>query len=255
MLSLFWNSKSSMNAQQNKLDTISNNIANVNTTGYRALQSNFSDLVYDSYNRLGTPNSGKDTELLIGTGTRLASTIRNDVQGSLLETKVSTEFALDGPGFFKITTADGTEAYTRNGSFKIDSNGDLCDDKGNYLSIEFNGQPVKFNPNNFAVNPDGTITVKEGEAARTVGRIPIFNAIGNDSFSSIADSLYVPKDGVQVYRENNTDILQGYLENSNVDMSKEMTDMIVTQRAFELSSKVLSTGDQMWGIVNNIRGR
>ena len=123
MLRTLWTSKSAMNANQNKLDVISNNIANVNTDGYKKVETSFKDLYTESLNKLGTPLN--DTTSVSGTGVRNSIITRNFTQGSLTETSITTDLGLDGEGLFKIIAPDGSELYTRSGSFYLDQNGNL----------------------------------------------------------------------------------------------------------------------------------
>jgi len=244
-----------MAAQQEKLDSISNNLSNINTEGYKRVDVNFKDLVYETLKRDGYPTTDNAREPLNGTGVRASNWIRDDKQGNLQETGLNTDLAIDGEGYFGVTLADGSKAYTRSGSFNIDAAGDIVDKKGNRLDIQFYGEKVSFKNGNFSVGKEGTVSVNENGKVTNVGKINLYNFVGQDSMASVGDSLYVPKDGTQGYNVTNSNIEQGFVEGSNVDFAKEMTDMIITQRAFELGSRGLKTADEMWGIANNLRGR
>lgn len=255
MLRVFWTSKSSMNAMQDKLDAISNNLANVNTIGYKSLDTSFQDLVYEKIGKLGVPvnNANSDT-LLNGTGVKVSSVSRDDSQGDMILSGVQTDFFIDGKGYFKVKLPDNTDAYIRNGEFSIDVEGNLTDTQGNKLEVNLTDNNFKFAKDNFHVEENGDILSKK--TGTVVGKIKVYNPIGDNSFISTGNNLYIPKDNnVTIIEDNSAKVLQGYSEGSNVDVSKEMTDMIVTQRAFELSSKALKTGDDMYGIINNLRGR
>lgn len=264
MLRIFYNSKSAMMAQQEKLDSISNNLANVNTDGYKSVDVNFKDLVYETLNRKGYPITNLPAEqkqTINGTGVRTGNWIRNTTEGNLRSTGINTDFAIDGQGYFSVTTLNGSTAYERNGSFDVDSAGTIVDKDGNKLNLNLTqaGQSELnteggFTKDNFTVNEQGTISLKRKDGTFTsIGKIDIYNATGDDSFTSIGDNLYAPVQGVQTYVQNGTKVKQGYLEGSNVDVTKEMTEMIVTQRAFDLGSKGLKTADDMWSLVNSIR--
>ncbi|MDP4143272.1 MAG: flagellar hook-basal body complex protein [Bacillota bacterium] len=267
MLNILWNGRTAMNAQQDRLDCISNNIANMDTEGYKREDVSFEDLVQDSLQRKGYPETKNDNRMqqpFTGTGVKATSWLRDNSQGNLQQTNTSTDLAIDGEGYFRVTLPDGTKAYERGGSFNLDSTGLLVDKNGNRLEIQydqaalnsnFGGKIPALTENNFKVDNQGNITVASGDSYITVGKINLFNAVGGDTLMSVGKNLYVPKTGAQIYQVTNADILQGYLEKSNVDMSKEMTDMIMAQRNFEMSSKALKTGDDMWGIVNNMRGK
>ena len=266
MLRLLWNSRSSMVAQQEKLDCISNNIANVNTNGYKKINASFKDLVYESLDRKGYPVSA-DTEgksaLQNGTGVKLSEWTRDTMQGNLTETNLLTDLAIDGAGYFEVIQPDNTKAYTRAGNFTTDSSGTIVDQKGNRLTIvdeqgndinNING-PYKFNKNNFHIDSKGIVTIKNGNGDSPVGNIKIVDVVGNNSMISVGDNLFMPKPGVEILDSKDFSIMQGYLELSNVDIATEMTDMLMTQRAFQLSSSALKTADEMWQMANNLRGR
>ncbi len=264
-----------MSAQQEKLDSISNNIANVNTEGYKKVDVSFKDLVYETLSRNGYPNSeaNKDSSLN-GTGVRSSGWIRDTSQGNLTETGENTDLAIDGQGYFEVIlpelNADGSfkTAYTRGGSFNIDKDGSLVDKNGNRLNISFydniTEEERRFTKDNFKIDEHGTIYKLDGETSGAIGRINLYNVVGQDSLRPIGNSLYVLStqniNGIEMplerpYVVQDSSLRQGFLELSNVDLTKEMTDMIMTQRAFELSSKAMRTADEMWGMANNLKGR
>ncbi len=246
-----------MAANQEKLDSISNNLANIGTTGYKKVKVEFKDLMSETLNRTGYPINSEDA--FTGTGVRATGYLRDLTQGSVMETGFKTDLAIDGTGYFRVSKSDGSFAYTRDGSFSIDSRGRLVDAKGNILSINFKEgysyDNVSLSQENFTVNNDGGIQVIIGGNFQEVGSIPLYTAIGDDAFLPSGDSLYLPKDGVIVREGGDADLLQGFLEGSNVNMAEEFTDMIITQRAFELGSRSIKTADEMWGMINNLRSR
>ncbi|MCC9293998.1 flagellar basal body rod protein FlgG [Clostridium sp. WLY-B-L2] len=260
MLRAIWNSRSAMNAQQEKLDSISNNIANVNTVGYKKENVDFQDLVYETLHRVGYPTNAGGVNTINGTGVKTTEWIRDTSQGSMVETGLKTDMAIDGEGFFRVALPNGTSAYERAGNFSIDAAGNLVDPDGNRLEVNltaegsalFNSGTV-FKEDNFTVNQKGQIYMKINNNSVLYGKINIYNTIGQDSMRSVGDNLYVPRNGVQMNLNNNADILQGYLEQSNVDLGQEMTDMILAQRSFELASKGLTTADEMWGLINSMK--
>lgn len=260
MLRILWNSKSAMIANQEKMDIISNNLANVNTDGYKKAEVSFQDLMTETLNRKGYPVSENAIrEPFTGTGVRTSEIVRDQTQGNLIETNKNTDLGIDGKGFFRIERPNGTIAYTRAGKFDVDKLGRLVDPNGNKLFIKYNEEvnpeEIQFTKDNFAVNYKGDIILKENGEQRTIGTIPVFNAEGRDAFRSIGENIYEISEGVQVYEVSDNSIMQGFIENSNVDMVSEMTDMILTQRAFELGSRGIKTADEMWGMVNNLRGK
>lgn len=255
MLTTLWTSKSGMNANQEKLDAISNNIANINTYGYKKVDVGFKDLLQNSLDRLGNPINDKDSSA--GSGVRAGEWYRDNGQGVLQQTGNVTDIAIDGEGYYRVILADGSSLYTRDGAFRLDGMGRLVDANGNKLDIQYdagyNETNTKLTSSNFIIDQKGGIFVKDNKEFKRIGEIPVYTAVGDKAFVSIGDSLFQPVDGVQVFRTRDADFYQGCLEGSNVDISQEFTDMIMTQRAFQLSSKGITTADEMWGMVNSLR--
>lgn len=248
-------SKMGMNANQERLDVISNNLANSSTVGYKKVNLGFKSLLQESLDRKGYPVNDRNSDM--GTGVRTTEWFRDSKQGDLMTTDISTDFAIDGEGYFGINMPDGSTAYTRDGAFKIDVNGTLVDSQGNKVEIEFaegnSYNNIRFSEDNFLVKDDGNIYMELDGAIERVCSIPIYTAIGDNAFRSIGDNLYSLSEDANLQRSTNFNINQGLLEMSNIDMSTEFTDMIVTQRAFQLSSKSLQTADEMWGMINAMR--
>lgn len=258
MFRILWNGKSAMNANQEKLDAISNNLANIGTSGYKKVDVQFKDLMNETLEKQGYPNSNSEIKgAFTGTGVRTTGWLRNNGQGSLTQTGVDSDIAIDGNGYFKVVTVDGGTAYTRCSVFEVDRNGDLIDSSGNRLVLEyengFDENTVKLFKGEFSVASDGTVTTVIDGKIEKVASIPVFDVIGSKGFMSVGDNLYKAKEGVTVYRQTNVSLKQGFQENSNVDVAQEMADMIVTQRAFQLGSKAITTADEMWGMVNQLR--
>ena len=255
MLTTLWTSKSGLNANQEKLDVISNNIANVNTTGYKKVNAGFKDLISSSLDEWGNPLNDKTAT--VGSGVKVGNFTKDNSQGGLQTTNQKTDLALDGEGYFKVISSNGTEYYTRDGSFKLDSYGRLVTANGNILEVQYaNGYSQNntgLTADNFTINKKGEIFAENNGNFEKVGEIAVYTAVGNDAFTSVGDNLFKVLNGVQVYRTLDADMYQGYLEASNVDLSQEMTDMIVTQRAFQLSSKGITAADEMWEMINNLR--
>ncbi|NLK94046.1 MAG: flagellar basal body rod protein FlgG [Clostridiales bacterium] len=258
MLRTLWTSRTGMNANQERLDVISNNLANSSTAGYKKLEIGFKDLLSESLDRRGYPIYDKTS--IMGTGTRTTAWYRDGHQGNLMVTEIATDLCIEGEGqYFRLTQPDGTKVYTRDGAFKIDSLGRLVDSFGNKVDIEFdpgrNEENTPFTVDSFMVDTEGYVYRKENNIFNRVGKINLYTATGDNAFNSVGNNLFVPAEGadVRIVDVDNTRIHQGYLEGSNVDVAQEMTDMIVTQRAFQLSSKSLQTADDMWGMINNMR--
>lgn len=255
MLRTLWTSKAGMNANQEKLDVISNNLVNSNTTGYKKVEVGFKDLLSQSLDRKGLPLNDKDS--VIGTGSKTSEWYRDNTQGNLLDTAITTDLAIDGEGYFKVVSSDGREAYTRDGNFNIDSLGRLVDARGNKVEIKytngFSDENANITKNNILIDTSGQVFVKNTDTVTKVGDLGIYTAIGDRAFLAAGDNLYNLAPGVEVIEANGYDIYQGMLESSNVDISTEFSDMIVTQRAFELSAKGITTADEMWGMINNLK--
>ncbi|WP_373898336.1 flagellar hook-basal body complex protein [Haloimpatiens sp. FM7315] len=260
MLRSFWNSKTAMNAFQDKLEMISNNMNNVNTVGYKKVDMGFQDLLQESLDRNGYPvsrNQGKN--LQTGTGVKTTSISRNQNQGFLRETGRNTDFAIDGEGMFKIYLSDGTEAYTRSGNFNINTNGKLVDASGYRVSItDDNGNEIsdtiKLNRDNFNVDEKGNICQNKGVNSVKIGNIGVYTSLGNGDFMSVGKSLYKPVNNqVKVFKSNDFSLIQNFEELSNVKLEEEMSELIMTQRAFQINSQALKTADEMWGMSNNLR--
>jgi len=264
MLRLLWSAQSAMTALQDKLDAISNNLDNANTNGYKKVDANFKDLVYESLDRNGYPVSPKTNGKAVlqnGTGVRLGGWTRDNTQGELAHTGLSTDLAIDGSGYFEVTQPDNSKAYTRGGNFLTDVSGTIVDESGNRLSIvdgqgnninRVNG-PYKFDSNNFQVSSDGVVTLKQGNSQINVGKVKILSVVGDDSMISVGSSLFKPKPGATMVQSKDYSVMQGYVEQSNVDIETEMTEMLTTQRAFQLSSTTLKTADEMWQMANNLQ--
>ena len=255
MLSTIWASKSGMNANQEKLDAISNNIANVGTVGYKKVEVGFKDLMTESLDKLGIPINDKTT--VTGTGVKTSEWFRNDNQGALMQTYRTTDIALDGKGYFRVTSGNGESFYTRNGSFFVDGAGNVVDNAGNTLDLEYEDgyskENVEFDTKNLLVDKNGSVYLNENGKATKVAEIPIYEPIGDNALISVGNSYYIPTEDSSIYRTRDASFVQGFLENSNVDIADEFSEMILTQRAFELSSKGITTADEMWGMVNGLR--
>lgn len=261
MLRAFDASKSGMMAMQDKLDAISNNIANVSTQGYKRADISFQDLVYQTLNKKGYPvtTAGANTSLA-GVGVKSTELSRDNSQGDVVNSGISTDIAIDGEGYFAVKLPNGSTGYTRAGSFNIDQRGNIVDQSGNSLDISYSagGKAAVtaaggFTKGNFKVGQDGTVTLSRNGTDTKVGNINLYNAVGDNSMMSSGQNIYVPKPGSTMYKVTNPNMLQGFTENSNVDISTEMTEMIMTQRAFDMSSTAIKNSDEMWSLINNMK--
>ncbi|MGL5615366.1 MAG: flagellar hook-basal body complex protein [Sarcina sp.] len=252
MYRILWNGQSAMNANQNRLDIISNNIANMSTNGYKRLDVSFKDLMSETLEKKGYPTNDKGA--FTGTGVKSTEAARDQSQSVLLATGTTTDFGIDGEGLFKVIGENGETFYTRDGSFTVDVNGDIVNSNGDRLAVELKPgyENHKFNARNLFIDKNGNISVKNEEGKfNEIGRIPLYSAIGDDSFTSVGRNMF--KANVPVFEVKNSNIYQGTVEGSNVDIGEEFSDMIMTQRAFQLGSKSINIADEMWGMVNDIK--
>lgn len=244
-------SKTGMQATQIRLDVISNNMVNSQTTGYKKLENSFVDTYTETLDKKSHPNNKADN--VMGTGVKTSEAVRRNNQGSLKQTGIQSNLAIDGDGFFAVTTPNGEVAYTRNGEFKLDSNGRLVDDNGNFLQINYNdGTPVQ--DVNLA-NGELQIT-NNGEVifdGQSIGKIELYEPQGSNDLISSGDSLFKLKEEATMNVVENSKIYQGHVEMSNVSMEQEMTNLILAQRAFQFNAKGLQAADEMWSIANNLQ--
>jgi flagellar basal-body rod protein FlgG len=253
MYTIINNSRAGMNSNQEKLNIVSNNIANVDTVGYKKLNIEFSDLVNETLNRKTYP-TGKN-KIDTGTGSKVTLPIRDFTQGAIRSTEISSNLAIDGDGFFRVIKNDGKYLYTRDGNFSVDKAGNIVDARGNKLDVQFNAGFNYANSNitneNLNIAKDGNIYIDDNH----IGKINLYNSVGNEAFISVGDSQYELKDGAALYVENKSSIEQGFLEMSNANLQDEMVEMITTQRAFQLNSKGMNVADDMWSMANNLRSK
>lgn len=255
MFNVFATAKSGMNAYQEKLDYLSNDLVNSTTTGYKSTDVGFKDLLTETLDRKGTPVNDKTA--VNGTGVRLGMNYVKDKQGNLITTGNNTDLAIDGKGYFAAYQSDGSIAYTRDGSFKIDAQGDLVDSSGNRVVINYEPGFAQRNPElkseDLSIDQEGGISMMIDNQSVKIGTIPVFTAIGDKSFIQIGNNYYTPSDDAEVTLSTDYDVRQGFLESSNVDSGEKFTEVILSQRAFQLSSKAMTVADDLWGMINGMR--
>ena len=255
MFNVFATAKSGMNAYQEKLDYLSNDLVNSTTTGYKSTDVGFKDLLTETLDRKGTPVNDKTA--VNGTGVRLGMNYVKDKQGNLITTGNNTDLAIDGKGYFAAYQSDGSIAYTRDGSFKIDAQGDLVDSSGNRVVINYEPGFAQRNPElksaDLSIDQEGGISMMIDNQSVKIGTIPVFTAIGDKSFIQIGNNYYTPSDDAEVTLSTDYDVRQGFLESSNVDSGETFTEVILSQRAFQLSSKAMTVADDLWGMINGMR--
>lgn len=245
--------KTGLEAQQTQMDVISNNLANVSTNGFKRSRAVFEDLLYQTLRQPGAQSSQQTSlpsGLQLGTGVRTAATEKIFTQGNLQQTGNSLDIAIQGRGFFQVLMPDGSTAYTRDGSFQVDSQGQIVTASG------FAVQPAIVIPadaTTITVGRDGTVSVQQPSAAAPVqvGSLQLVSFINSAGLQSQGENLFseTAASGTPSANAPGTSGLgllnQGYVETSNVNVAEELVNMIQTQRAYEINSKAISTSDQM----------
>jgi len=248
-----WAAKTGLDAQQTEMSVISNNLANVNTTGYKQDRAVFEDLLYQNQTQVGADTSQttqSPSGMSIGTGVQVVSTEKEYSQGSLSQTGNPLDVAIQGQGFFQIQMPDGTLAYTRDGTFQTNAQGQLVNSSGYVVQP---GITIPQNAQSVTIGTDGTVTVLlPGQSSPTqVGQLQLANFMNPAGLQPIGQNLLVqsassgsPQTGTPGVNGLGS-VTQGDLESSNVDVVEELVNMIQTQRAYEMNSKAISTVDQM----------
>ena len=251
-----------MLAQQMNVDVISNNIANMTTTGYKRQRIEFQDLMYQNITRPGTSSSSADTPvpsgIQIGLGVKPAATYRIHTQGTVQITDSELDLAIDGQGYFQIELPNGEPGYTRAGSMQLNQDGQIVTTQG--LLVE-PGITVPDDAVNLEINRAGEVFVnfRDRPDSQNLGQIELVNFINPAGLEAVGDNLFLETEasGDPIVgnpgEDNFGTLLQGALEQSNVDVVKEITTMITAQRAYELNSQVISTSDEMMGTLSQLR--
>jgi flagellar basal-body rod protein FlgG len=253
MIRSLWIAKTGLDAQQTNIDVISNNLANVSTNGFKRARPVFEDLLYQTLRQPGAQSSQQTqlpTGLQLGTGVRPVAVVKIHTQGNLLQTGNSLDVAISGNGFLQILMPDGTTAYTRDGSFQVDSQGQMVTSSGYAL------QPAITIPSNalsVTIGKDGTVTVLQpGSPTPTqVGTLQLAGFINPAGLQSLGENLFqeTAASGAPSANTPGTNGLgylnQSYVETSNVNVVEEMVNMIQAQRAYEINSKAVTVSDQM----------
>ncbi len=261
MIRSLWTAASGMQAQTINIDVIANNLANVNTTGFKRSRADFQDLLYETFSAPGSSSSA-GTEvpagLQVGHGTRPVATQKIFLQGDYQHTKNELDMAIEGSGFFQILQPNGTVAYSRAGAFKLDSEGRIVTSDGYLMEPE---SSIPSNSTSITIGTDGTISVLQaGETESTeVGTIQLARFVNPAGLSSIGRNLYLQTaasgDAITgtAGEEGFGTISQGYIEMSNVSVIDEMVNMITAQRAYEINSKAIQASDEMLQMANQLR--
>ena len=261
MLRSLYTAATGMGAMQKSISVISNNLANVNTLGYKRSRAEFQDLLYQTERMPGTKAPGGmqvPTGIQIGMGTRLAAVSKLHTQGDFEQTGNELDLSIEGKGFFQVLQADGSTGYTRVGSFRLDSNGQL---------VSSDGEPLE--PS--IIIPQDAMVVsiaKNGEVSVTQPGSPLPNVVGQIELANFVNPAGLSSEGGGIYKETEASgsaivgiageselgtIMQGFVESSNVNVVEELTNMILAQRAYELNSKGITTSDEMLQTATNLK--
>lgn len=260
MIRALYTAATGMRGQDLKINTIANNISNVNTTGFKRSRVEFQDLLYHTVKSPGQPTSDfseNPTGIQVGHGTQPVAILKVFTEGNLRQTDRELDVAIEGDGFFQIRKNNETY-YTRNGSFKLNSEGVLVNSQGYPLEPEIT---IPEKGANLMIGADGTVQMMNPDSTELIdlGSIELAKFVNPAGLEAVGKNLYrateasgealLGKPGIEGYGA----IAQGFLENSNVDVAQELIEMILTQRAYEVSSRVIRTADQMLQYSNNIR--
>ena len=253
-----WTGASGMSAQQTNVDLIANNIANVNTVGFKRQRSDFQDLFYDIVQAPGAraTNAGQNSAgTQLGLGVKLNGTPRIFTEGNLEVTEVQTDLAIEGDGFFEVTLPDGGSAYTRAGNFRVDADGSLVTPDGLYLNPRIT---IPDGTTSIVVSPTGEVTVTAGNTQSVVGTINLTRFRNPAGLISLGRNLFQETDASGTAQtgapaQNGFGALrQGALEKANVEVVTELVGLIVAQRAYETNSKSVRTADEMMRTANEL---
>ncbi len=261
MIRALHTSATGMAAQESNVNTISNNIANINTTGFKKARTEFDDLLYETIQEAGAKSSGSTEYNVghqVGSGAKVSATRKIHSQGSPQMTNNPYDMMVNGEGFFGIIGPNGELKYTRDGSFNVDSQGNLVSRAGHRV---FPGVVVPPNILRLGVSENGQVEAYTRESVEPIalGQIPVFTFVNPVGLRSEGGNYLAATVGSGQAIQNNPGengsgiVMQGAIESSNVNVMNEMTDLIKAQRAYEMNSKVMGVADQMLQTVNNIR--
>jgi flagellar basal-body rod protein FlgG len=261
MIRALWTAASGMQAQQKSIDVVANNLANVNTAGFKRSRADFQDLMYQNLKATGAPSTNTTqvpTGIQIGLGSRLAAVTKIFTPGDFTQTGNELDLAIEGDGFFQIQMPDGATGYSRSGAFKKDSTGRVVTSDGYPLLPEI---VIPNNATKVSIGNDGTVSVMQAgqNTPTSVGNVQLASFSNPSGLSSQGKNLFLPSDSSGAATTGTPGqnglgaITQGLLEMSNVNVAEEMVNMIVGQRAYEINSKAVTAADEMLQTANNLR--
>lgn len=260
MIAALWTAASGLQTQRIAVDGIANNIANVNTVGFKKNETQFQDIFYQRVNTLGEsePDNSSRTGISLGTGARIAGTEKVFSQGRLEQTGNPLDVAINGDGFFKVLLPDGTAAYTRDGSFAVDPTGRLVTPQGYRLEPAIT---IPGGAKNLDITPNGEVSVMlaGSNAPSAIGAITLYKAENSGGLLAIGENLFKTTDasgnmiGMSAQSPGAGSLVQGFTEGSNVDLADEMTQLVVAQRAYQLNARAFGTAAQMLSVAINTR--
>ena len=261
MIRSLWTAATGMQAQELNIDVIANNLANVNTSGFKKSRAEFQDLLYESMRPAGSASSAETTVptgIQLGHGTRPSAVQKMFKQGDFQNTENELDWAIEGDGFFQIELPNGDTGYTRAGEFKLDADGRIVNPDGFPLVPQMSVPPDTIS---IAVGLDGTVSViQAGDSAPTeIGSVQLARFVNPAGLRSLGKNLFAPTNasGDEITGTPGEDgfgtLAQGFLEMSNVSVVDEMVNMITAQRAYETNSKVITTADDMLQLANNLK--
>ncbi len=262
MIRAMWTAATGMTAQQINVDTIANNLANVNTNAFKRSRAEFADLLYQTTRLPGTSASNVGVfpvGIQVGAGVRPVTVAKEWIQGNMRQTNNDLDLAIDGAGFFQVQRSDGSVMYTRNGSFKRDNTGNLVTGDGDMLN------PVITIPSgalSISIGQDGTVSalLPGVTQASQVGQIQLTRFDNPSGLVAMGSNLFLdsfasgpPLQGTGGFTTGFGTVQQGFLESSNVNLAEDMVNMIIAQRSYEVNSKTIQAADEMMSIANNLR--
>lgn len=265
MMRALWSAATGMTAQQLNVDVIANNLANVNTTAFKRDKAEFKDLIYQTLQRENVyGGQGRPVNMQVGVGVRPSAIVKDFSEGNLYQTGNPLDLALDGPGFFAVLGPDDKVYYTRDGSFKLSPDGNtlMLVTADGYPVLDDSNNPIVFESNfsDITISPLGAIQVKNPDGTTNeVATLGIYNFTNPQGLLSVGNNLYEATEASgqpgtrDDFEGKMGKVMQGFLETSNVQVVKEMVDMIAAQRAYEINSKAIQAADEMLGIANNLR--